>query len=224
MKQTSIILLIPLIGIFEVLLTWEQIYLLRNFVYLEMIVLCFCGVVGLRRDLWLLLCVFYSWIAISDQIFYFSQAQAYLEAALFFVLVYWVNIRPLWIPSDPPSNTLQFAFYRGNKTPFISKVGQLFGLPVGGVAVIINDDALRPVGLRGVLELRQRSQLKMWIKLDTKIRVSNDIKKEFNNLIGKQTGKAGCLRALRPILSKTPLSGSIHPSGLLSEILDSRLY
>ena len=80
--------------------------------------LCVYGLFRLRQDLWLFLAVFYTWVAISNQLHHFTPTQSCIEAGVFFALVYWLNKRPLWIPSDPKSETLQFAFYRGLQIEF----------------------------------------------------------------------------------------------------------
>lgn len=226
MKQTSFILLLPVIGILEVILAFEDVYLLVNYVYFEMVIICICGYLGMKRDMWLLLAIFYGWVVISSLsgITFFSQYAA-VEAVVFGMLVYWVYRRPERIPSDPPSDTVQLAFYYGNKSPFIARIASLVGLPVTGVAVVLGNEAVIPVGKTGRLEKRSRATLRQWIILDTRIPSNPRIRHEFYKAINTNVRYAGCLYALLELIFaiNPDYAQENTPSGLMSRVLNNKV-
>jgi len=224
-KQTPLIILLPLVGILEVILAVEDVNLLDNYVYIEVIILSICGYLGLKRDMWLLLTIFYVWVFITDAFIYFPLQASAIESVLFGMLVYWVYRRPERIPSDPRSDTVQLAFYYGDKSPFIAKIMSLLGLPVTGVAVIIGDEAIVPIGKTGKLEKRPRKALRKWIILDTGAGFRNNGWLIIKKLEGKNVGYAGCIKALGVVLEQVveDYSSTDTPSSLMNKVLAKRI-
>lgn len=231
MKQTKLILFLPIIGIVEVLLTWQDVHLFQSFIYLEMVVACFCGYLGTKRDMWLLLAIYYSWIAVSDAIFMVPQWLSGAESLLFAMLVYWIYRRPEWIPSDPVSDTVQIAFYYGDKSPFVAKIMSLIGMNVTGIAVIIGDWAIVPIEKSGMLEKRPSESLKKWIKLDTghkpglKLDTVRGIELiRWAKLEGRKVEYAGCMKAFKDVLIQVVPDWSPNdtPSSLMGKMLANR--
>jgi len=223
-KQTPLIILLPVIGILEVILAFEDDYLLINYVHLEMVIVAGCGYLGIKRGMWLLLALFYGWVFItgSIEITFFAEYAA-TEAVLFGMLVFWIYRRPERVPSDPPSDTVQIAFYYGDKSPFIAKIMSLLGLPVTGIAVIIRNEAYVPIGKSGKIEIRPRETLRKWIKLDTG---RNLPLTSYVCLEGREVKYAGCMKAFRGVLHQVVPDWSTldTPSSLMSKMLDGRTF
>jgi len=185
-KTTRWILLLPVVELLGVIVPIENIHWLVSFVHAETVILCLCGYFGMKRDLWLFVLLYLSWIGITD-LFKFDILQefALIETAAFAVIVWWLYKRPSRIPSDPHSrDTVQVAFYYGDKFPLVAKIASFVGLPVGGIGIIINDKGILMRGKTGKLEIRKRETFKKWIILDTKIKINEQIKREFNKLEG----------------------------------------
>lgn len=212
----------PIIGILEVTLDFEDVYLLINYVYLEMIIVAICGYLGMKKAMWLLLALFYTWIFITGLtgVMFFTEYAA-TESIVFGMLVYWVYRRPEWIPSDPPSDTVQIAFYYGDKSPFVAKIMALLGMNVTGIAIVIGNEAIIPVGKSGKLEKRSREALRKWIKLDTRFKPTEDLLRNFHALEGKAVKYAGCITAFQLILVeiRPGYRQAGTPSSLMIEVL-----
>lgn len=223
MKQTPLILTIPLIGILEVVLCDENVHLLINYVYMEALILCFCGYLGMKRDMWILFGLYFLWF-ISTNLAGISIYEEYaaIEAVVFGMLVYWIYKRPERIPSDPPSETVQIAFYYGTNSPLIARIMSLIGLPVTGIAVIIWDEAIIPIGKTGKLQKRPREALKAWIKLDTKIMPNERDIALFYSLEGQNVEYSGCMKAFYPFLNNIGIKPTVDPSSYMSKILEIR--
>ncbi len=101
MKQNKLILALPCIGLLAVIVPIEGVHNLITYAKLELLVICLCGLLGTKRAMWLLLCVWATWNLVTSQIL-FNQQVAQLEAGVFMALVWWVLRRPDTIPSDPP--------------------------------------------------------------------------------------------------------------------------
>ena len=188
----------------------------------------------MKKSMFLLLTLWIAWTLIINN-FNVMQEYAQIQTGVFVALVYWVFRRPEWIPSDPPSdNTVQIAFYYGDKSPFIANVFSLLGFNVTGIAVIIGDVAMVPIGKSGKIEERTRGALKKWIKLDvgnlchhcvTKDRPAGwkGVKYNFCRLSGAPVGYGGCMEAMKPIISRLPYWSPLDsPSSLMSKILNGK--
>lgn len=222
MRQTKLILLLPIIGILEVVLFAENTHQLMGYIYMETALICICGYLGVKRDMWILLSLFYLWVFISNLYISFSLEAASIEAVILGMLVYWIYQRPERIPSDPPSETVQIAFYYGNKSPFIARIMSLIGLPVSGIGIIIWDEAIVPVGKAGKLQKRRREALKSWVKLDTKIMPKERDLTLFHSLEGQFVEHLGCMKAFYPFLNNLGIKPTIDPSSYMSKILNLR--
>jgi len=218
---TSLILLLPLIGIIEVILSWQGVQWLEILVYLEMVVICLCGYLGMTRPMWLLLTLFYTWVIVTDRFIAFSMQVAAIEAVIFGMLVYWVYKRPENIHSDTPSDTVQVAFYKGLKYPFIAKLCTLFSYNVTGIAVVINDTVMMVRGKTGIIEKRARNSLNSWVIIDTYIKPDYKMIGAFLELEGDKVGYGGCMKAMKPVLNllgdKRPLC--LSPAAYMEQLL-----
>jgi len=172
----------------------------------------------MRRHMWLLLCVWSAWNLTTSQVL-FTQEMAQLIAGVFMALVFWILCRPDTIPSDPRSDTVQIAFYHGNKSPIIARIAALVGMDVSGIAVIIGDEAIVPRGKTGKLERRPRETLRRWIKIDTGKYFPID---EFYRMEGRNVPPSGCMCAFNNVLIKvvSDLSRVETPSSLLTKLLN----
>lgn len=216
MKQTKIIFLLPAIELLGVIVPQENIHHLAAYVQLELVVICLCGYFGMKQSMFLLMCVWAIWALTTN--FNVIQEYAQIEAGVFASLVFWIYRRPEWIPSDPPSDTVQIAFYYGDKSPFVAKLMAMLGLNVTGIAVIVGDEAYVPVGKSGRVEKRTRKALRKWIKLDT------GVGSRHNALEGKNVDYAGCMKAFKDVLIEviTDWSPLDTPSSLMSKMLARR--
>jgi len=220
MKQTKFILFLPVIELLGVIVPQENIHHLANYIYLELYLICVCGYLGMKKSMFLLLSIWSAWLLItsgSNAI----QEYAQLEGGVVAALVYWIYRRPEWIPSEPPSeNTIQIAFYYGDKSPFIAKIMALLGLNVRGIAVIIGDSAMVPVGKSGKIEKRPREALRKWIKLDSGIIIHKSSLCLFSDLEGNAVGNVGCMVAMKSILVLLGYWSPLDtPSSLMSKML-----
>jgi len=231
MKQTKLILLLPAIELLVVIVPEENIHQLVGYVQLELFVICLCMYFGMKRSMALLLSIWAIWMLATNN-WNVMQEYSNLEAGAFAALVYWIFRRPEWIPSDPLSDdTVQIAFYYGDNSPFLAKVFALLGLNVTGIAVIIGDVAMVPVGKKGKVERRERKLLKKWIKLDVGALTREPpdgcgwrgVMFNFCRLEGVQIEKANCMTAMKPIISRLPYWSPLDsPSSLMSKILSGR--
>jgi len=220
MKQTKLILALPVIGLLSVIVPIEGVHNLITYVQLELYVICLCGCIAMKRAMWFLLCVWATWNLVTSQVL-FAQEIAQLEAGAFMALFWWVLRRPDTIPSDPRSDTVQIAFYSGSKSPLIAHLAALIGLPVTGIAVVIGDYAIVPVGKSGKLRKCPREALRGWIKLDTGKYFPLD---EFYRMDERDLPPAGCMCAFNNVLTKVvrDLSAVDTPSSLLTKLLANR--
>lgn len=218
----------PIVELLGVIVPIESIYWLIFYVQVETVILCLCGYFGMKRDLWLFVLLYLSWICATTLFkIDFLQEFALIEAAAFAVIVWWLYRRPERIPSDPHSkNTAQVAFYYGDKFPLVAKIASFIGLPVSGIGIIIGDKGIMMRGKTGMLEEIDRTNFRKWIILDTNIEINGQIKGEFKNLKGKKTSKSGCMSVMTPFLSSL---GDQYkpfrlqsPSSYMSQILDLR--
>jgi len=232
MKQTYLILLLPFIELLGVIIPQENISHFVTYFHLELAVICLCGYFGMKRSMFLLLSIWSIWLLVTNH-WNVVQEYAQIEAGVFAALVYWVYRRPEWIPSDPPSDTIQIAFYYGDKSPFVAKIMALIGLDVTGIAIIVGNEAYIPVGKSGRIENRTREALRKWIKLDTHIsigfldRIAGKrplFGNQLHDLIGKEVKYAGCMKVFRNMLIQVvpDLSPLDTSSSLMSKMLANR--
>lgn len=239
-KQTPLIVLLPIIELLGVIVPQENVHHLAAYLHSELVIICLCGYFGMKRSMFFLLCFWSTWILVTNNL-NVIQEYAQIEAGIFMALVFWVYRRPEWIPSDPPSETVQIAFYYGDKSPFIAKVMSLIGLPVTGIALIIGEDAIVPIEQKTknqlktkkksvILEKRTRKSLKKWIKLDTRMAFKNTgcvgkpLISEIIKLEGQHLGYAECMKAFKNVLIQVvpDWSPMDTPSSLMSKMLANR--
>jgi len=215
-----LVLLIPLLGVLEALLTFQNLHFLESYIQIELVILALCGCFTIRKSLWIFLTVFYFWVFVSDLLFSFSTYYVVTEVVVSAMIIYWLCKRPEKIPSDPPSDTVQFAFRYGKKSPLIAKIASFIGLRVTSIAIIIGDEVILPN--QGKLEKHSRSILKNWIKLDTGVVVIENIKKEFKALENKEFAYAHCMLVLRQFmyLLGAGYGATSNPSSYMSKLLD----
>jgi len=103
----------------------------------------------------------------------------------------------------------------------------LIGFNVTGIAIIIGDVAMVPIGKSGKVEKRPREALKKWIKLDTGKTLipcwKNDkgVDLSWSLLDGTELGCVGCMQIFEHILIQVvpdllPLDS---PSSLMTKVL-----
>jgi len=227
-KTTQWILFLPVIELLGVIVPAEDIRWLVSYAHAEIIILCLCGYLGMKKDLWLFVLLYLFWVGITD-LFKFDilQELALIEATAFAVIVWWLYKRPARIPSDPQTkHTVQVAFCHGDKFILVAKIASFIGLPVTGVGIIIDGEGILVRGKTGILEKRKREEFRKWIILDTKIKINKQIVSEFDKLEGLTPSKSGCMVEMTPFLSslgdhyKPSLFES--PSSYMSHILSLR--
>lgn len=225
MKQTKLILLLPVIELLSVMVPHQNILYLSYYYIAQLGVAFWSAYLGMKQSMALLLTIWFTWLLATNHLPVILEYAA-IEAGMLMVLVCWIYKRPEWIPSDPPSNdTVQLAFYYGDKSPFIAKGMALLGLNVTGIAVIIGDVAMVPVCKSGRIEKRTRKGLKKWIKLDTRFHGDSIIGYDsFLGLEGKEVKPEGCMKVFEDILIKCVPDWSLldSPSSLMSKILANK--
>jgi len=213
--SSKYILLLPVVELLAVIVPIESTHWLDTYEQIEVIIICLCGYFGVKKDIWLFIFIYFTWIFITDNLHVtVLQELALIEVGIFSALIYWLHARPERIPSDPQSKTVQVAFYYGDKFPIIAKLSSFIGLPVNGIAIIIDGDGLLVIGRTGKLHKRSREAFRKWIILDTKVPVTERITSEFNLLEGQFTSRSGCMSAMKPFL--TSLGDKYKPSLLQS--------
>jgi len=227
-KSSKYVLLLPVVELLGVMLPLERIHWLVTYAQIEGIIICLCGYFGIKKDLWLFLSIYFFWILVTNNLpVIVPQELALIEVGIFSCIIFWLHQRPERIPSDPPSKTVQIAFYYGEKFPFVAKLFSFIGLPVNGIGIIIDNDGIFVRGRTGKMEKRSRELFRRWIILDTKVPVNKDIIQNFHALEGQAASKSGCMIIITTFLSRlgaeyTPSSLLQSPSSYMSQILSVR--
>jgi len=227
----KIVFILPIIELLGVIVTQDKIYLLLLYLQVQLMAVCWCAYIGIKKDLQLFLFIYFSWVCATD--FLFSSfdisipvTASLLETGIFTAIVFWIYNRPERIPSDPPSETVQIAFYYGDKSPLIARIASFLGLPVTGIGLIIGAHAMMVRGKTEKMIRLDRIELRKWIKLDTHVTASDEICEAFNAYEKQHVTYAGCLSALAPFLSmlgkKYKPSLAQSPSSYMSQVLGLR--
>jgi len=168
---------------------------------------------------------FFFWVFATSFFPSYPQSLALFEVAILTCLLFWIKKRPERIPSDPPSNTVQVAFYYGIKAPFLAKLASLFNLPFYGIAIVINDNVMMPSKKTKCIRKVTREYLNLWTILDTTVPVNNDILSAFNLLEGAPIKSADCMKVMGGFLDKLgdDYTPTPDPSSYMAKILELRI-
>ena len=224
-SRHSLWILIVLFELFQNFISFEDRYLLNLSLQVELVLLCVISPF-LKREILCVLGVYFLWIVVSDNIgISFYEEWILIEVVCLACLLTWLHKRPERIPSDPPSNTVQMAFYYGIKAPLIAKIISIFNLPFYGIAIVIGDDVMMPSGKSKCIKKVTRRHLNSWTILDTKIPVDDDILRSFKGLEGASVGKADCMEVVGEFLNKLgyDYKPSVDPSSYMAKILSLRV-
>ncbi len=131
-----------------------------------------------------------------------------IETTVFIVAVFFTLLRPYYLPSAKLSSAnVMLAFYNGGKSPFLSRIGSMAGLPYSSLAIIAGDEILCS-GRCGVMRMGKTSAIDTtnFYFIDTGYKVTNEILKVMAGCIGRTTTCATifrikCVANVMPVLT-----------------------
>ncbi len=137
------------------------------------------------------------WQAVTD--FFFTDLTPMfvnIETTAFIVAVFFTLLRPYYLPSAKFSyETVILAFYNGSKSPLLSRIGSMVGLPYSSLAIIAGDEILCS-GRCGVMRMGKTSAIDTsnFYFIDTGYKITNEILKVMAGCIGRTSTCATIFR------------------------------
>ena len=131
-----------------------------------------------------------------------------IETTVFIVAVFFTLLRPYYLPSAKLSSVnVVLAFYNGSKSPLLSRIGSMVGLPYSSLAIIAGDEILCS-GRCGVMRMGKTSAIDTtnFYFIDTGYKITNEILKVMAGCIGRTTTCATifrikCVANVMPVLT-----------------------
>ncbi len=163
-----------------------------------------------RREKYVLsvLAFWFLWQFATDWMISYVPAMAVnIETVFFVVLVFFVLLRPYYLPSPLLNKAnIAFAFYRGGHPPILSKISTILGLPYSSLSIIAGDLILRS-GRNGVMRSGVSDAIKPsdYYFMDTQCPVTQETRDLILSCAGKTTRVWGifrikCISNMLPVL------------------------
>ncbi len=150
-----------------------------------------------------------------------------IETTAFIVAVFFTLLRPYYLPSAKFSyETVILAFYNGSKSPLLSRIGSMVGLPYSSLAIIAGDEILCS-GRCGVMRMGKTSAIDTtnFYFIDTGYKITNEILKVMAGCIGRTSTCATIFR-IKCVVNVMPVLTAlkVQPANMFFYIPSVFLY